>query len=382
MSHSNGGDRLKSSGRGALSNRSGRFESHSHEDFDDGWSSSKRDEQALRDPGELDDEQTWNELSGRNPTRVQPERSKRIISANDSPDIPFDRSINPYKGCEHGCIYCFARPTHTYLGLSAGLDFETRIFSKPDAARLLRKELAAKSWQPQTIALGANTDPYQPAERSLGITREILEVLDEAHNPVSVVTKSSLVLRDIDLLASMAARRQASVFISITTLDADLARRMEPRAAAPHRRLEVVAALSQAGIPCGVLASPMIPALNDAELESILEAAHEHGATSANYLLLRLPLELKELFEQWLRAHYPRRADHVLSLVRSAHDGGLYRSEFGTRMRGDGAYVQILERRFETALVRIGLARRMVDHDASPFRRPAKDDERRQLALF
>jgi DNA repair photolyase len=350
-------------GRGAASNASGRFESEQVVAFDDGWSAETSDLPAAR-------------------TELLIERPKRIVSSNQSPDVPFDRSVNPYKGCEHGCIYCFARPTHAYMGLSPGLDFETKIFAKPDAARLLRKELAAKSWQPQTIALGANTDPYQPIERKLGITRAILEVLAEARNPVSVVTKSAMVLRDLDLLSEMAGRGQASVFVSITTLDDGLQRRMEPRASSIDKRLEIFRRLSEAGVPTGVLASPMIPALNDAELEKILETARDAGARSASYLLIRLPLELKGLFEEWLRLHYPQRADHVLSLVRSAHEGGLYRSEFGTRMRGSGAYADILARRFETAIKRLGLAARNVELETAPFRRPSKDGDGRQLALF
>jgi DNA repair photolyase len=368
MSHSDGGVRDKVRGRGACSNESGRFESLRVEAFNDGWDA---------------EPESGSPQSASSPaTQVLPEQTKRILSSNQSPDLPFDRSINPYKGCEHGCIYCFARPTHAYLGMSPGIDFETRIFSKPRAAELLRKELSAKSWKPQTIALGANTDPYQPAERKLGITREILEVLDEARNPVTIVTKSALVLRDLDLLREMAARDQAGVFLSITTLDPQLQRVMEPRASSIDKRLETLRLLSDAGVPCGVLASPMIPALNDHELEGILEASSQAGATSANYLLIRLPLELKELFEEWLREHYPERADHVLSLIRGVHEGGLYRSEFGTRMRGSGAYADILQRRFEAAIKRLGLARRHVELDHKQFRRPSKEEDRRQMELF
>jgi len=328
-------------GRGAVGNREGRFETRRIQAVDDGW-----------DSGDEED------APPRLATTVTPEKTRTILSRNDSPDVPFDRSINPYKGCEHGCVYCFARPTHSYLGLSPGLDFETKIFSKPEAARLLREELRRPGYRPEVIALGANTDPYQPAERDLEITRGILEALWEHRHPVGVVTKSSLVLRDLDLLAPMAKMNLAAVFLSITTLDRGLARTMEPRAAAPHRRLETIRALSEAGVPVGVLASPMIPGLNDQELERILEAAASAGARTAGYILLRLPHEVKEIFSEWLATHYPLRAGHVLSLVRQTHGGELYESEFGTRMKGSGPYAEILKRRFETACRRFGLTRR------------------------
>ncbi len=309
-------------------------------------------------------------------TIVSPDSTRSILAKNDSPDVPFSVSINPYRGCEHGCIYCFARPTHAYLGLSPGLDFETRIFSKPKAPELLRQELAKPKYRPEPIALGANTDPYQPAEREHRITRGVLEVLAEHEHPVGIVTKSHLVLRDLDLIAPMAEKGLAHVFLSITTLEPELASRMEPRASTPRKRLSVISELSAAGVPCGVLASPMIPALNDSELERILEASAAAGATSAGYILLRLPLELKELFPEWLEAHYPDKAAHVLSLMRQAHGGELYRSQFGERMRGTGPYAAILEKRFRVAARKLGLDEPLPPLDTTRFRRSG------QLGLF
>jgi DNA repair photolyase len=312
-------------------------------------------------------------------TVVTPDSTRSILARNDSPDVPFDVSINPYRGCEHGCIYCFARPTHAYLGLSPGLDFETRIFSKPKAAELLREELARKSYVCQAIALGANTDPYQPVERDLGITRSILEVLSEHEHPVSIVTKSQLVLRDRDILAPMARKNLASAFVSITTLDPELARKMEPRASTPQKRLETLRGLSEEGIPCGVLASPMIPALNDSELERILKEASLAGAETAGYVLLRLPLELKDLFSEWLQTHYPTKAKHVEALVRETRGGALYQSEFGTRMRGTGAYAELLEKRFRAARSKYGLDRPRPPLDTGRFRRPSRPGDQMQL---
>jgi DNA repair photolyase len=346
-------NQMKRRGRGAQTNRSGRFERHQYVPLEE------------RDRIE---------------TVVAPDATRSIIARNDSPDVPFDASINPYRGCEHGCIYCFARPTHAYLGLSPGLDFETRIFSKPRAAELLREELSRPSYRCEVLALGANTDPYQPVERELRITRSILEVLAECNHPVSVVTKSQLVLRDLDLLAPMAAKNLASVFVSITTLDPELAGRMEPRASAPEKRLETLRGLRDAGVPCGVLASPMIPALNDAELEKILKAAAESGAGTANYILLRLPLELKELFAEWLDAHYRAKAKHVEGLIREARGGDLYRSGFGERMRGTGVYAELLEKRFHAAVHRYGLDRTRPALDTSRFRTPRGPGA--QMALF
>src|SRR4249919_3145620 len=324
-------------GRGAATNRSGRYEPVAYEPVDDGWESL----------GELE------ALT----TEVQEVPARRIIARNTSPDIGFDRSINPYRGCEHGCIYCFARPTHAYLGLSPGLDFETKILFKPDAAKLLTAELASPKYRPDVIAMGTNTDPYQPVERELKVTRQILGVLSEFNNPVGIVTKGQLITRDIDILGDMAKRNLAEVFVSITTLDKDLARAMEPRASAPHRRLEAIRALSAAGIPTGVMTAPMIPGLNDHEMESILEAAKEAGATRAGFTLLRLPLEIKELFEEWLRQHRPDRAEKVLSLVRQMRGGALYQSGFGVRMRGEGPLADLLRARFTAAVKRLELNR-------------------------
>ena len=269
--------------------------------------------------------------------------------------MPFDRSINPYRGCEHGCIYCFARPTHAYLGLSPGLDFETRILFKPEAAKLLTAELAAPKYRPDVVAMGTNTDPYQPVERELKITRSILKVLSDFNNPVGIVTKNHLVTRDIDILGDMARRNLAEVFLSITTLDKELAREMEPRASTPRRRLDAIRALADAGVPVGVMAAPMIPGLNDHEMEAILEAATEAGATRAGFTVLRLPLEIKDLFDEWLRANRPDRAEKVLSLIRQMRGGALYQAEFGLRMKGEGPIAQLLSARFQAGVKRLGL---------------------------
>jgi DNA repair photolyase len=313
-------------------------------------------------------------------TVVTPESSRTILTRNDSPDVPFDVSINPYRGCEHGCVYCFARPTHAYLGLSPGLDFESRIVSKPDAPALLRRALGRPGYRPEPIALGANTDPYQPVERRLRITRGILEVLAEHRHPVTIVTKSDLVLRDLDLLGPLAAQRLAGVMVSLTTLDNDLARRMEPRAPEPGRRLRALGELGRAGVPAGVLTSPMILGLNDHELERLLEAAVEAGARSAGYILLRLPLEIKDLFRDWLQAHYPLKADRVLGLVRDTRGGRLYDPTFGARMRGTGPQADLLARRFTVACRRLGLARAPAPLRTDLFRVPPAPGD--QLALF
>ena len=322
-------------GRGAQTNPSGRFEAERRQAWDDGWESLAV-LPAIR-------------------TDVQDEKAKRIITRNTSPDISFDRSINPYRGCEHGCAYCYARPSHAFMGLSPGLDFETRLFAKPDAAALLERELAEPGYEPATIAMGTNTDPYQPIERQRRITRSILEVLERTGHPVGIVTKSALVTRDIDILGAMAERGLAKVAVSLTSLDGKLARSMEPRAAAPHKRLKAMAALAKAGIPVTVMTAPVIPALNDMELERLLDAAHAAGASEAGYVLLRLPLEVAPLFKQWLRAHYPDRADHVLSLTRSMRHGKDYDSAWGERMRGSGPYAWQIGRRFELATRRLGL---------------------------
>jgi DNA repair photolyase len=344
-----------------VSNPAGRFESRRVVPPEDAWWAEEEPPAAV-------------------PTTVTPEATRSILTRNDSPDIPFDRSINPYKGCEHGCVYCFARPTHSYLGLSPGLDFETRIFSKPKAADLLREELAKPGYRCEVVALGANTDPYQPVERGLRITRAILEALAEHRHPVSIITKSSLVLRDLDLITPMAARRLAVVFLSVTTLDRDLARRMEPRAATPERRLRTIRALAEAGVPAGVLASPMIPGLNDSELEGILEACAAAGARSAGYVLLRLPHELKQIFTEWLETHYALKMPRVLHLLREMRGGNLYDGEFGTRMRGTGPYADLLSRRFATACRRLGLATAPAPLDLTQFRVPPKSGE--QGVLF
>jgi len=355
-------------GRGATGNRSGRYERAERFGVDDGWESSW-------DWGWGEDDAPLPRLR----TTVTTDKSRSIITRNQSPDLGFDRSINPYRGCEHGCAYCYARPSHAYLGLSPGLDFESRLFAKPDAARLLESELRHPKYRCRLIALGTNTDPYQPIERRLGITRQVLEVLSAFNHPLGIVTKSALVLRDIDILADMARRDLAKVFISVTTLDRGLARRLEPRAAAPERRLEALKALAAAGIPTGVMAAPMIPALNDTELEAILEAAAGAGVESAGYILLRLPLEIKDLFTEWLEAHAPDRASRVLKLVREARGGRLYDSSFGRRMRGTGPYAELLERRFRLACKRLGLNRQDRTLDVGRFRPPARAGDQLEL---
>ncbi|MEO1190555.1 MAG: PA0069 family radical SAM protein [Pseudomonadota bacterium] len=350
-------------GRGAQSNQSGRFERESRHQVDDGWGS------------------VAEEFPGANRTEVGIDSARKVIARNDSPDLGFDRSINPYRGCEHGCVYCFARPSHAYLGLSPGLDFETRIFTKPEAARLLRGELANPRYQPKVIVLGANTDPYQPIERRLEVTRQILAVLAEARHPVNIVTKSDLILRDLDILGPMAAEGLASVMVSVTTLDRTLARRMEPRASTPKRRLAAIEGLAKAGVPVGTLFAPVIPALNDAELDAVLAAAADAGASRAGYVLLRLPLELKQLFEEWLDQHYPDRKRRVLELLRQARGGRLYDATFGQRQTGTGPTAQILATRFRVACRKLELnTERHHDLRCDLFRAPALDD--RQLALF
>ncbi len=353
-------------GRGAVGNPAPRFDRETRSAVDDGW---RRPDDSEDEPPPLR-------------TTVTVDATRSIIARNESPDIPFEQSINPYRGCEHGCIYCFARPTHAYLGLSPGLDFETRLFAKPAAPELLRAELAKPSYRCKVIALGSNTDPYQPVEREHRITRGVLEVLRDFNHPVGVVSKSTLVRRDLDILAPMAAKNLASVAISITTLDRDLARHLEPRAATPQRRLDTVRALAEAGVPVSVLASPMIPALNDHELDDILAAASQAGAIGAGYILLRLPLELTQLFEEWLEAHAPGKARHVMSLIRQSREGKTYRAEFGKRMTGTGAYAELLQARFAAACKRLGLneRRRGLHLDTTQFRRPPQKGD--QLALF
>ncbi|WP_019444201.1 PA0069 family radical SAM protein [Brucella abortus] len=325
-------DHARRRGRGAGINPSGRFEPTVRQEFDDGWA-------------------TLEELPAFK-TDVQIEKPRTIITRNDSPDISFDRSINPYRGCEHGCIYCFARPTHSYMGLSAGLDFETRLFAKPDAPRLLERELARPGYQPKTIAIGTNTDPYQPVEKKWRIMREILEVLEAANHPVGIVTKSALVVRDIDILSRMAEKGLAKVALSVTTLDAHLARTMEPRASTPSLRLQAIRRLTDAGIPASVMMGPVIPGINDHEIERILDAAYAQGAREAGYVLL--PLEVAPLFKDWLLRNYPDRYRHVMSLVRSMRDGKDYDAEWGKRMRGTGPYAWQIGRRFEIAARKLG----------------------------
>jgi DNA repair photolyase len=332
-------------GRGAGVNPSGRFEPVSRHVFDDGWD-------------------TIEELPPFK-TEVQVEKPRTIITRNESPDISFDRSINPYRGCEHGCVYCFARPTHAYMGLSPGLDFESKLFAKPDAARLLERELAKEGYQPKIIAIGTNTDPYQPIEKKWRIMREVLEVLEAYNHPVGIVTKSALVARDIDILSRMAEKGLAKVALSVTTLDRPLARTMEPRAATPPKRLETIRILAEAGIPASVMVAPIIPGLNDQEIERILDSARTAGAREAGYVVLRLPLEVSPIFKDWLLRHYPDRYRHVLSLVRSMRGGKDYDAEWGKRMKGNGPYAWQIGRRFELAARKYGfnLERRQLRTD-------------------
>ena len=347
-------------GRGATANPDGRYEPLRSEQVFDGWDLGE-EPQPIR-------------------TEVTLEKPRTIITRNDSPDIGFDRSINPYRGCEHGCVYCFARPSHAYQGLSPGLDFETRLFAKPNAAELLAKEIATPGYEPRTIALGTNTDPYQPIERTYRITRSILEVLNAANHPVGIVTKSGLVTRDIDILSSMAERGLAKVAISVTTLDPELARRMEPRAATPTKRLSTIRMLAEAGIPVSVLVAPVIPAINDHEIEGVLRAAYAAGAREAGYVLLRLPHELKGLVRDWLAETYPDRMKHVLSLVEGTRGGKLYDSAWGQRQSGVGPYAWMVGRRFEAAAERLGFNRERRQLRTDLFTAPSRDGA--QLSLL
>jgi DNA repair photolyase len=348
-------------GRGAISNRSGRYEAEERFATDDGWGGTDAEPERVA-------------------TTVTPDASRTVIARNSSPDVPFDRSINPYRGCEHGCVYCFARPTHAWLGLSPGLDFESRLFAKHDAPALLAAELRHPKYRCRVIALGTNTDPYQPIERELGITRSVLEVLSDFNHPVGIVTKSALVRHDADILAPMSAAGLAAVFISVTTLDPDLARRLEPRAPTPARRLAAIAALRDAGVRVGVMVAPMIPGLNDVELEAILAAAADAGAVSASYVLLRLPLEIAALFTEWLKAHAPGRAARVMSLVRETRGGKLYDSTFGVRMKGQGPYAELIARRFALAARRNGLNGNRFALETGLFRPPPRPGD--QLSLL
>ncbi len=355
-------------GRGATFNPQNRYRREGREAYDDGWPDTSADSDADDEPAPI-----------KTTVTIQPART--IIAHNASPDIPFTQSINPYQGCEHGCIYCYARPTHAYHDLSPGLDFETKLFAKPNAPTLLRAELAKRGYRCDPIALGTNTDPYQPIEREWKITRGILEVLAEHEHPFTIVTKSALVERDLDLIAPMAAKNMARVYVSITTLDKELARSLEPRAATPLRRLQAVKALTEAGVPVGVLAAPVIPQLNDRDLEAILEAAAAHGARHAGWIMLRLPLEVAPLFRDWLDAHYPLRAEHVMSVLRQLRGGRDYDARFGERMRGTGPFAELIETRFALACKRLGLNRDRAPLDASRFRPPVATGPR-QLDLL
>ncbi len=353
-----GGERRR--GRGAHSNASGRYEALARVAFDDGWQN-------------IDDLPPFR-------TSVTIDATRKIITRNDSPDLSFDRSINPYRGCEHGCVYCFARPTHAFLGLSPGLDFESKLFMKPNAPELLERELSAPGYVPKVIAIGTNTDPYQPIERRHQIMRRILEVLERAGHPVGIVTKSALVVRDLDILARMAKRDLVKVAISVTTLDAKLARTMEPRASTPPRRLEALRHLVNAGVPTSTLVAPVIPALNDAEIERILEAVAATGVRHAGYVLLRLPLEVRDLFREWLMANFPDRYRHVFKLIRDMRGGKDYDSTFGARMTGKGPVAWMIGRRFEVACERLGFNATSVKTTTAHFRRPQAASE--QLSLF
>jgi len=343
-------DKQRRRGRGARTNQSGRFEHHVREDVDDGW-------EGLANLDAFK-------------THVTNEPARTIISKNDSPDIAFNQSLNPYRGCEHGCVYCYARPSHAYLGHSAGIDFETKLYAKPNAANLLEHEFANPRYQPQVIALGSNTDPYQPIERDRKITQQILEVMDKANHPVAIVTKSALVTRDIDILSRMAERGLAKVAISVTTLDAKLARTMEPRATTPAKRLDALRQLSDANIPTTVMVAPVIPSLTDHEIERILEAAYDAGVREAGYILLRLPLEIKDLFREWLETEVPDRAARVINLMKSMHGGAHYTSQFHTRQRGSGPYAQQIAKRFRLQLRKLGLNTTKLDLRTDLFTRP------------
>lgn len=354
-------------GRGAASYVAGRFEKRVARAEDDGWGSAWDPADAAGDPAPPPHPDT----------RVTEERARSIVSRNQSPDVGFSQSVNPYRGCEHGCVYCFARPSHAYLDLSPGLDFETRLYAKTNAAQQLRIELARPGYRCSAIALGINTDAYQPIERRHHVTRELLEVLAECHHPVSIVTKGALVLRDLDLLAPMAERGLASVYLSVTTLDNRLSARMEPRAAAPHTRIRTIRALAEAGVPVGVLVAPVIPMITDRDLEAILEAAREAGARSAGHVLLRLPHELKDIWREWLELHYPERAAHVMSLIRQMRGGKDYDAQFGKRMRGEGPVADLIAARFAKAHRRLGYGR-MPELDTRQFiapRRPSPQGE-------
>ncbi|MEQ9110874.1 MAG: PA0069 family radical SAM protein [Rhodospirillaceae bacterium] len=349
-------------GRGTVSNWTGRYERERLTPADDGWGNLDAPPEPLR-------------------TQVLQDSTRTILARNQSPDIPFDRSINPYRGCEHGCVYCFARPTHAYLGLSAGLDFETKIFIKPDAAHLLENELRKPGYRPRVIAMGTNTDPYQPLEKERKITRSILEVLARFNHPVAIVTKSNLITRDLDILGPMAAKGLAKVAVSVTTLDHRLARTMEPRASTPGRRLDAIRQLKKAGVPVGVMFAPAIPGLNDHELENVLTTASEAGASEAGYVVLRLPLEVKDLFQEWLSENAPNRAGRIMGLIRSMNEGRDYHPAWGSRQVGRGPYADALSRRFSLAAKRLRLNLHMTALSTSKFIVPT-DQRAAQLNLF
>ncbi len=351
---------IKSPGRGATSNEAGRFERFTTELTEDGWDL----------PDELPPLRT----------EVREEIARNLITYNKSPDLPFDRSINPYRGCEHGCVYCFARPTHAYLGLSPGLDFETRLVARPNAAELLRRELSARSYKVATIALGTNTDPYQPIEKNRKITRSCLKVLRDFQHPVGIVTKGTLIERDLDILAPMASNGLVRVGISLTTLDRDLSRRMEPRAPSPQRRLEMIRNLTEAGVPVRVMTSPIVPGLTDHELENLLEAGKQAGADSASWIMLRLPREVSGLWREWLSEHQPGRAEKVMARLREMHGGREYDPRWGHRMRGEGTYAEMIAQRFKAAVKRLGLSTDMPPLNCAAFAPPPQPGD--QLALF
>jgi DNA repair photolyase len=351
-------------GRGATLNMAGRFESRDKQWFDDGWGEDEIAERIAKKPK----------------TVIHIETAKSIISRNDSPDIRFDQSVNPYRGCEHGCIYCYARPSHSYLNLSPGIDFETQLFAKRNAAELLRKEIGKRGYVCSAINLGANTDPYQPIERTERITRSVIEVLAEANHPITIVTKSALVCRDIDVLAPMAAKNLVQVYVSISQIDNELTRILEPRASAPANRLRAVRELADAGIPTAVLVAPIIPFINDEYIERVLEASRDHGAVAASYTIIRLPYELKTLFKDWLATHFPDRAEHVMNRIRDMKHGRENISEFGERMRGSGIYADLIRQRFRKTCTRLGLGKiKIAELDTTLFVPPREDSPQQSL---
>lgn len=354
-------NRVALRGRGARTNDTGRFETFKSEAFEDGWTEEDEAARPLT-------------------TTIQPMKSKTIIAKNDSPDIGFNRSINPYRGCEHGCIYCYARPAHAYLGLSPGLDFESKLFFKPEAGRLLERELSKPTYKPEVIHIGGDTDPYQPQEKTLRVTRAILETLQRFNHPFTIITKSALITRDLDILGPMGKAGLARAAVSVTTLDRRLARSMEPRAATPERRIDAIRQLAAAGVPVTVMFAPSIPSLNDHEMEAVLERAAQAGATSAGYVALRLPLEINDLFQQWLATDHPDRAKRVMSLVRQMRGGAAYDSEWGKRMTGEGPVAEVMGQRFSVARRKFGLDTPMQRMDVDAFKVPAKAGD--QLSLF